>query len=463
MILLALGLGGWQWWQWRHRHIVLDPQAKIHPERTYIIDVWLEMDSGLVEPPSLDNQFWSDIVDEFQSLYPNVHISLVKVAKGDLENGMKNALAKGRPPHILVVSSDWFRLWSELQLPIDQFLPEDRRHEFFSTALARVTVGENLMAWPCQIQPNLWVGSRPWLKQLAGGATDLQDGLDEAMHWSLDDWQNLRDKLKRLKTPAQYPIAHQQGASQTLLGVLVAASQGLVGQDGELLLSAELISKTLNAWQMMQDEKFMAVVQGTLLTDFLSGKRVMIGPVGLWFWFLGEKARQRGAWALKIPQDLVFLPAPGGSGAGGYLSGMMVDVAVFRHRRFQGQAYARLSMELAKELSRKLGLEMSRTGLGVPAHKEQLDKWQSKVGFTTEQRVNLEEVLELSPGPSPLPPKWHKARWELVQQILKPGLEDYVNGKAGLEIADGLETDMRLFLEAIRTPPPKGKHRRGEN
>lgn len=459
MILVAVGLGGWRWWQWRHPNIVLDPKAKINTEQTYLIDVWVEMDGGLVEPPSLDEQFWFDVVADFQSIYPNVHISLVKVAKSNLGNKMEGALAKGLPPHILVASSEWFRLWSDLQLPINRFISETERQQVFPGALARVTVGEDLMAWPCQIQPNLWAGSRSRLKQLAGEASSLQGVLGEGGSWSLDDWQNLRDKLKPLKDLRQYPIAHQQGASQTLLDVLVATSQGVVGQSGELLLTAELIRKALNQWQMMQSEKFMLLTQGSLLTDFLSGKRVMIGPVGLWFWTLGEKAKKRANWALKIPQDLVLLPGPGASGSSGYTSGTMVDISVFRHRRFQGPAHARLSMEFAKELGHKLGLEMSRTGLGVPAYRDELDQWQSLVGWTPEQRANLEEVLALSPGLPPLAPKWHEARRELVCRILKPGLADFVNGKVGLEIADRLETDMRLFLEAIRTPPPKGKRR----
>lgn len=457
MILAALGLGGWRWWQWRHPHIALDPQAKINMERTYLIDIWVEMDGSLIDPPSLDEQFWSDVVANFQSIYPNVHISFVRVAKSDLENEMQSALAKGRPPHILVASSEWFRLWSDLQLPIDRFMAEPERHQVFPLALTRVTVGQNLMAWPCQIQPNLWAGSRPRLRQLAGEQTLLHRVLGEGGNWSLDEWQNLRDKLKPLRDLRQYPIAHQQGASQTLLDVLVAASQGVVAQSGELLLTAELIGKALNEWQMMQSEKFMLVVQGSLLTDFLSGKRAMIGPVGLWFWSLGGKAKKRANWALKIPQDLVLLPGPGARGSGGYTSGTMVDITVFRYRRFQGLAHARLCMEFAKDLSHKLGLEMSRTGLGVPACRDELDQWQSLVGWTPEQRANLEEVLALSSGLPPLDPKWHEARRELVCRILRPGLADFVNGKVGLEIADRLETDMRLFLEAIRTPPPKGK------
>ncbi|NLJ25716.1 MAG: hypothetical protein GX354_09940 [Firmicutes bacterium] len=457
VILAVLGLGGWQWWQWLHPHIALDPQAKINMERTYLIDVWVEMDDSIVDPPSLDDQFWSDLVAEFQSIYPNVHISLVKVAKADLDQRMQDALAKGRPPHILVASSKWFRLWSDLQLPIDRFMSETERQQVFPFALARVMVGENLMAWPCQIQPNLWAGSRPRLKQLAGEEALLHAVLGEGGNWFLDDWQNLRDRLKPLRDLRQYPIAHQQGASETLLDVLVAASQGVVGQNGELLLRAELVGKVLNEWQMMQSEKFMLLTQGSLLTDFLSGKRAMIGPVGLWFWSLGEKAKKRANWALKVPQDLVLLPGPGWSGSGGYMSGKMVDIAVFRHRRFQGQAHARLSMEFAKELSQKLGLEMSRTGLGIPADRGELDTWQSLVGWTPQQRANLEEVLGLSSGLPPLTPKWHEARRQLIYRILKQGLDDFVNGKAGLEIADRLETDMRLFLEAIRTPPPKGK------
>ena len=60
---------------------------------------------------------------------------------------------------MLVASSQWFRLWSELRLPIDRFLPEEEREGYIQGALQKVTVGKtNGVAQ--HIQPRLWA-SKP--------------------------------------------------------------------------------------------------------------------------------------------------------------------------------------------------------------------------------------------------------------------------------------------------------------
>jgi hypothetical protein len=460
IVLVAIGgLGGWQWWRWRYPSVILDPNAEINPDRTYRISIWVEIGDGLVEPPRVNDEFWAGIEAEFQSFYPNVQILLEEVTKPELEKEMHEALARGRPPHILVTSSEWFRVWSDLQLPIDRFLPAEQRYQYFPGALARVTVDEHLVAWPSQIQPSLWVASQPRLQRLGNEMAWVLDSWGEATSWFGNDWRELKDKLRKLESPSLAPIAHQLGDPNTLTQILVATSKGIVGPDGQLLLSGELIRSVLRDWQVMQNEKFMSLVQGTLLTDFLSGKRVIIGPVGLWIWSLGDNARLRRYRTLGIPKDMVLLPAPGAGGSNGYLNGKMVDVIVFRHQPFQGSAHARLSMELAKTLSRKLGVEMSKTGLGVPACKELLDEWQSIIGWGPEQRTNLEQVLERSQGLPPLPLQWHEARRQLLHKILLPNLADFVNGKVGPEIADKLEMEMRLFLEALQPPGSKGKDR----
>ena len=168
------------------------------------------------------------------------------------------------------------------------------------------------------------------------------------------------------------------------------------------------MASLLDTWQALQDEGVMELVQGTLLTDFLSGKRAAIGPVGLWIWTLKKEAALRGYRTLAIPEDIILLPPPGGSGEHGCLLGATVEVAVFRQRPFQGAALARLSMELARDISRKLGLETSRTGLGVPAYKPLWDEWLSGLGWGADQRANLEQVLRGSGAAAPLAPNGMK-------------------------------------------------------
>ncbi|NMB46973.1 MAG: hypothetical protein GX998_11270 [Firmicutes bacterium] len=463
LILGAVAFGSWQWWRWTYLHMALDPQAKIDPGRTYEIDVWVEMGDGLVPPPSLDDQFWSNVAVEFQSSYPNAQISFKAVAQAELEKEMQTAVTVGRPPHVLVTSSEWFRFWSDLQLPIDRFLPEAERGQYFPAALARVVVGQNHMAWPSQIQPRLWVINQRRLQQLHSDADLVLAAWEQVATWSGDDWYNLRDKLKQLRDLRLSPIAHQLGTSEPMLQVLVTAGQGLVGQDGELLISAELIRSLCSEWQAMEKEQFVSWIQGTLLTDFFSNRRAIIGPVGLWIWSLGDNARRRGYRALTVPDDVMLLPPPGSSGSGGYLSGTMVDVAVFRHRRFQGLAHARLSMELARDLSQKLGIEMSRTGLGVPANRRLLDEWQSIVGWSLEQRTSLQRVLEQPMGLPSLDRQWHEARRQMVDQLLEPALEDFIHGRIGLDVAEELETKLRLFLEPLQASRSKGKSRQSRN
>lgn len=455
-ITMVVGLGAWQWWRWWHSYLALDPQAKIDPDKSYAIDVWVETVDGLAPPPGLSDELWSEAEVEFRSLYPNVEVAFTELSKTDLEKEMQVALDAGRPPNILVTSGEWFRFWSDLQLPIDRFLPEEEMSRYLPAALARVKVGGRLMAWPSQIQPSLWVANRRHLRQLHDDADLALNTWGDPVAWSGDGWRNLEGKLERLRNLRLPPIAHQLGNSGSLLQVLLALSKGAVGQNGELLLSADLMRSVLAQWQIIQESRLMALVQGTLLTDFLSGNRVIVGPVGLWIWSLGENARGRGYVALKIPDDVALLPVPGGGG-NGYLAGTMVDVIVFRRRRFQGLDHARLCMELAQELAKRLGTEMSRSRFGVPADKRLWDEWHSIVGWGPQEKTNLEEVLELATGLPDLEPHWHEARRQLITQILEPGLDSFVKGEIGAEVAERLEKEMGLLLESLQPKRSKGK------
>ncbi|NLY30553.1 MAG: hypothetical protein GX047_07960 [Firmicutes bacterium] len=459
LVLAAMGFSGWQWIQWYYPHITLDPEAEIDPERNYTINVWVERGRGLVKMPALEAEFWSQVTSDFKSVYPNTEIVLKEVPAPDLEREMKEALNRGRPPNVLVASSQWFRCWSELQLPIDRFLPEGEREGYVLGALQKVTVGENLMAWPSHIQPRLWAANRKELGKLSSDLASLLEEWKAGTLWFGDDLQAARDKLLKLKDVGENQLAHQFGSSATLVDLSVALGGGLIGPKGELLLTKELLTSLVDLWQALRDERVLELVQGTLLTDFFSGRRMVIGPVGLWIWTLEEEAALRGYRALSVPQDVILLPPPGGNGENCGLLGTTVEVAVFRQRPFQGPAQARLSMEFARDLSRKLGLELSITGLGAPAYKPLWDEWQSALGWGPDQRVNLEEVLESMAGLPPLNPKWHEARRRLIGEVLIPGFDDFVNGKVGPEIAEKLDGEMRTFLAGIQGRRSQGKQR----
>ncbi len=459
ILLVAAGVGGWQWWQWRHPHLVLDPHAKIDANRTYPLEIWVEMGGELVTPPSLDDEFWSEITSAFQSVYPNTQISFKPIEQANLEQAMQKAMDWGRPPHILVESSRWFRVWSDLQLPIDRFLMEDERGQYFTGALAQVAVGEHLMAWPSLIQPRVWVANGRIWNQLGSEMSQMALEFGDAATWTKDGWRDTKDRLSKTAKLPLPVVAQPKGVPDTLIQILVAVSGGIVSPTGELLLTEELIKVALDQWQAQQNDKFMSLVQGTLLTDFLSGRKAIIGPLGLWIWSLGENAKVRGYRSLNIPEDVILLPAPGGASSGGYLGGTMVQVAVFRHRRFQGQAHARLAMELARDLSRKLGLEMGRKSPGVPAYKALLEEWQLAADLDAKQRDNLVEVLEQAQGLQPLPLQWHTARRLLIEQILEPGLDDFVNGRSGVDLAGKLASEMNRLLEDVRSLASKGKRR----
>ena len=132
---------------------------------------------------------------------------------------------------------------------------------------------------------------------------------------------------------------------------------------------------------------------------------------------MGENARLRGYRSLSIPQDIVLIPPPGSTGENGYLGGTMVSVSVFRHRRFQGLAHSRLSMEFARSLSLKLGRELSKNNHGIPACRSVFHEWQQEMGLSASQSENLVEILERSMGLPPLAAEWHEVRRRRLRDI----------------------------------------------
>ncbi|NLK08007.1 MAG: hypothetical protein GX316_04825 [Firmicutes bacterium] len=427
VLLCVVSFGTWQLWNRRDPAARLDPNAKIDPKKVFSLVVWVEVGTGVGEPPDQDAPFWQDIRGSLQQMYPNVESTFVFVNTSELTQAMEESLAKGRPPHILVESRSWFSTWSTLQLPIDRFLPVQPEEIYLHSALARVAVKEGVMAWPCVIEPNLWVSSRQVWDALKDDAAVVNEQLADASTWIGSQWQNLQGVFQQAKLPGPV-VSLQESDKSSLLHVLIAASGGIIDTEGELLLTEELIETAFNAYKAQQTAKFSVQIQGTLLTDFLTEQRGIIGPCGLWLASLDENAKLRGYDKVNIATDLRWMPPSGGRGSGSHLQGKMTQISVFRHKRFQGLAYARLSMELAQMLSQRLGWARSRDFQGLPADKRLWEKWQNEHDIDDEVWASLMDALAGPLGLSPLPVRWHNLRYTVIQDILEPFIEDFVNG-----------------------------------
>lgn len=449
LFIIVMGLGMGLWWRWQGTRVILDPQARIDPDRNYVLEVWVEIPSDPPRPPVLDDPFWRALTEDFQSRYSHVRIEWKALSFRLLPEEMKKATRQGKPPDVLIYRTEWPRLWSNLQLPLDNFLSSKTREQYFTVALAAASIGDKIMAWPSQIHPRVGAANRAWLSEAGFQLPDLVERLSRSGEGREDEWEMLLDRLKKVRNLRQAPVAYQGGTGELLYYALLADSGGILDESGRLLITAGRIKAIISARMQWEERGLIEGINGHLLTDFFTGKRAVIAPVGEWIWSLVEKARRRGYYAFSSPSDIVLLPLPLAGEGATWLPARMVQVAVFRHRKFRGPAQARLAMELAEMLSKRLGLQLSVRGWGLPASRALLACWRADCGLLPQQAENLIQLAEEATGIPPLPPQQNEIRYRIAADILKPGCKRYAAGEMGIEVAEIMETEMRALLTSV--------------
>ena len=141
--LLALFVLGWR--IWFRPEIIIDPRAKIDVNQDYQLVLWDEIFPASPEIKEEQERAIRQAIREFQRVYPNVDVELKLWPQGQLLPALETAIADGRPPDVVMLSSAQRH---PLQLPITKFAESLGEVEYFAPVWERMQFNGDYWAWP---------------------------------------------------------------------------------------------------------------------------------------------------------------------------------------------------------------------------------------------------------------------------------------------------------------------------
>lgn len=429
-------------WLWPEPEVVLDPQARIDPDKNYRLTIWDELFPVPVRLQGEQERAAQQAVAEFRRLYPNVDVQVKLWTEGTLHKELESAVQKGNPPDAAVVTG---RQRYSLQLPVTRFLEDLETNGYLPETLARVFDGNDYWMWPSWSSVRVLALNRRLLGSAFAGLLESNPaGQAEEYRKFVFDFDTLLQEFSRV--PLQPALFLQSETSESFMmllageGVNMLSGPGSVGWTKEQLTS---IAQQLSHWI---SKKVVRTTSGDLLDQFYRGRVPAIGPVGPWI--IGKVPKHRSG--IKSPQadDIALLPFPARESVG---PPEPVDygVAVFRHSRFKGPDQTRLAMEFARLYGKYMGVFYSVSRWGVPSYQPLVGLWAERLGLNPVQQAGILAACTGTPRPK-LPARWQALELGLLQEVVEPAVISFLQGKTpaaelGEYLADEIEQAVAIL------------------
>ncbi len=440
LIVVGLALGGWKVFQWQSRlvdvgGVRIDPLAEIHPNRRYEVVLWepdLFIPGGGTNP---QREAVLEAVRELSHIYPNISVEVVFIDPAELPSRLQEALDAGMPPDIAGTMLG-HRFDTPLQIPVTPFLSEVNRADLAAPAVAGVTIGDTMWAWPRWITMDLWLHHASIDGfTMASGALDDDTFLERA----------------RAVQPNRHVLAYNAYDPRLFAGMITATTgHGLYDETGTLQWTEEAMLQAAHFLHSLQQEKLMSAqpeqVSRSRLENFWERQAAAVAPVNHLllhhaFTRVGELTHPEESDAAAGHSSSVLAvtsPPYFGDHLVG-VSGYVAGYAVFRREPHVGDDHTRAVMLVADHLSRRLGLWQASRLLAIPAHPSSLSKWAVGTGLPAVHTNALVALAERLTAP---PADHHIARLEAeaLEKVIAPKLFDLLAGRL----------DPRAFVEAVR-------------
>lgn len=440
LIVIGLAFGGWRVYQWQSRlvdvgGVRIDPMTEINPNRRYEVVLW---EPELFLPgsgTSPQREAVLQAIRELSHIYPNISVEVVFIDPDELPARLQEALDAGVPPDIAGTMIG-HRFDTPLQIPVSPFLSEIQRADLSAPAIAGVSLGDTMWAWPRWITLDLWLHHAD-----VAGFTISSGALDD------DTFLSRAQAVQ----PDGHLLAYNAFDPRLFAGMITATTgHGLFDDTGTLLWTEDVMLQAATFLHHLRQEKLISAqpdqASRTRLESFWEHQAASVAPVNHLllhhaFTRVGELTHPEESDAVtRHTHSVLAVTSPpyfGDHLVG--VSGYVAGYAVFRREPHAGDDHTRAVMLVADHLSRRLGLWQASRLLAVPAHPSSLPKWANGTGLPAVHTTALVALAERLTPPSA---DRHLARLETeaLDQVIAPKLFDLLAGRL----------EPQSFVEAVR-------------
>ena len=437
--LLALFVLGWR--IWFRPEIIIDPRAKIDVNQDYQLVLWDEIFPASPEIKEEQERAIRQAIREFQRVYPNVDVELKLWPQGQLLPALETAIADGRPPDVVMLSSAQRH---PLQLPITKFAESLGEVEYFAPVWERMQFNGDYWAWPSWSEVRLLALNQRLLGRSFHDVLTAGDGSEGYRALCLD----LTGLMERAAGVGTQPaLVLQGGTGEALALILEGQGAPLLMEDGVVGWTQSVIADTAEQISLWFSRKVITTAAGDFLEKFYTGNSPIIGPVGPWV--LGKIPKQR--WSNTAPgaNDIAFLPFPCQSTCG---PPEPIDhrVAIFRQSPYKGAAHTRLAADFGRLYAKYMGIFYSVVRYGVPSYQPLLGIWSDQLKLSSLQQAGLLAACSGRARPR-LTPEWEGLAKKLLDEAVLPEATAFLSGGiSAQELAANLADEIERGVQSLR-------------
>ena len=271
--------GGYRYYAYVDRLVkvgdrLIDPLAAIDPTREYHLVVW-EHEVPLPWDTGSHRNALDEAIEEFRKVWPNVKVQVEVQPWHSDHSKLREAIASGRPPDIYGMPMGGRKIDAAWQVPVDPYLSGESRDDLLPSAVAALSDGTRLWAWPRWVQPKLWVVRE-----------DLSAALERGRAtWSKEEFLSVLSEAKT-KSGANGLVLNPYDPNAFVETMVATTGKNLVGPGGARDWSVEEIAQGLAFFKEMIDrgltDRDPTAMARNRLARFWNRRAAVIAPVNPW-------------------------------------------------------------------------------------------------------------------------------------------------------------------------------------
>lgn len=239
---------------------------------------WLESET------SLDRFTWiTRKIKEFEQLHPEASVELTRLTWQRGYEKLKIAAVSGNYPDVAPGTIPLLFIKEGLIEPINDYLTEEDRKDYFPGALGAFTIKDKIYGWPWYMGGQLLYVNK---EMFASAGVELPvDG-----RWTTTEFEEKLQKLKAYMAdkPANYPLGLYFQKDETANFPFLQAFGGeILTSQGEFKADQPAFVEGINWIKHLRDEKLIPADSGGRTSNdiwiaFARERRMAIGVFGLW-------------------------------------------------------------------------------------------------------------------------------------------------------------------------------------
>lgn len=390
--------------------------GKSYAEEKITLKLW-DFPRWLEDEKSVDRFSWvTRKINEFEQLHPEVKIELTKLTWQRGSEKLKISAISGNYPDVAPGTIPLLFIKEDLIEPINEYMTEEDRKDYFSGALNAFKVKDKIYGWPWYMGGQLLYINKDIF---ASAGVELPvDG-----RWTTNEFE---EKLKQLRAymadkPANFPFGlYLQKDESANLPFLQAFGGEIITANGEFAADRPEFIEGINWLKKLRDEKLIPSDSGGRTSDdiwaaFAREHRLGVAAFGLW----GIKALDG---KFKMNYEVVHFPTSDLSRP----SNAYIGTSGFFVFKNKDKKRVALAMELAKYLTNGENQKELVKYTQFPTRASAGDIYESDVHMSAAQKIFQEGCSVFS-----------DSRWAQIDEDFEANMQQILLDR--LTVEEGLK------------------------